>query len=106
MRSGERGSVTAEFAIALPAIVLVLGASVAGVAVAGQSVRLQDAASATAREAARGEGTGAAARLVPGATATQWTVEDLECVRLAASAAFGPIAVPLSATACALGGGQ
>ena len=54
-RGGERGTVTAEFAVVLPALVLVLilvvGAGVIGIA----QVRVYEAARAGAREAARGE---------------------------------------------------
>ena len=54
-RGGERGTVTAEFAVVLPALVLVLilvvGAGVIGIA----QVRGDEAARAGAREAARGE---------------------------------------------------
>lgn len=54
-RGSERGTVTAEFAVVLPALVLVLilvvGAGVIGIA----QVRVYEAARAGAREAARGE---------------------------------------------------
>lgn len=54
-RDSERGTVTAEFAVVLPALVLVLilvvGAGVIGIA----QVRVYEAARAGAREAARGE---------------------------------------------------
>lgn len=104
--AAEQGSVTAEFAVAVPAIVLVLAISVAGVGASVQSVRLQGAASAAAREAGRGDGIAVVGRLVPGATALRWSEGDLECVRLSAAAAFGPVVFPLSAEACALGGGE
>lgn len=90
----------------MPAVALVLAASVGGVAVAGQYVRLQDAAAAAARDAGRGDGAGVASRLVPGAGVGQWTEGELECVRVSATASFGPLALPLSATSCALAGGQ
>ena len=55
VRSSERGTVTAEFAVVLPALVVVLilvvGAGVIGIA----QVRVYEAARAGAREAARGE---------------------------------------------------
>ncbi|GFZ86131.1 TadE family type IV pilus minor pilin [Nesterenkonia alkaliphila] len=53
--TAERGSVTAEFALALPGVVLVL-LLVISLAMTGASrVALEDAARAAAREAARGE---------------------------------------------------
>ena len=52
---GSRGSVTAEVALALPALLLVTFALVVGVVIAAQQVRCQDAASAVARAIARGE---------------------------------------------------
>ena len=53
--AGDRGSVTAEFAAVVPAILLVLAACLACVHLAGQQLRLQDAAAATARALARGD---------------------------------------------------
>ncbi|PPK92934.1 TadE-like protein [Kineococcus xinjiangensis] len=52
---GDRGSVTAELALALPAVVLVLCAVLATGEVAIAQVRCTDAARAAARSAARGE---------------------------------------------------
>lgn len=51
----ESGSVTAETAVALPALVLVLAAALWAVTVAGGHLRCVDAARAGARAAARGE---------------------------------------------------
>lgn len=103
---GERGSVTAEFAIALPAVVAVLAACLGGLSVAGQYLRVQDAAAAAARDAGRGEGAAVASRLVPGASTAQWTDGDLVCVRVSATGALGPAGIPLTATSCALDGGR
>ena len=52
MRS-DRGSVTAELAAALPALMLVISVAVSAVAVAGARVRVADAAREAARAAAR-----------------------------------------------------
>ena len=46
---------TAEFAVALPAIALVLAACLASVQLVGQHVRLTDAAADAARALGRGE---------------------------------------------------
>lgn len=71
--SRERGSVTAETALALPVLVLVLAAVVWVLAAVGAQLRCVDAAAGAARVAARGEGPAAVAvagrRLAPdGAT--------------------------------------
>lgn len=108
-RRGERGSITAEFAIALPAVVLVLACCLSGMQVAGQQLRLQDAAAAAARAAARGGDTSVAARLAPAAAVSRYSDGDLVCVRLSAasSSAVGALmALTLTASSCALGGGQ
>jgi len=54
-RLGERGSVTAEFAVALPAVALLLGGAVWALGVAAAQVLLQDETGVAARAAARGE---------------------------------------------------
>ncbi|GAA4562140.1 TadE family type IV pilus minor pilin [Planotetraspora kaengkrachanensis] len=51
----ERGSVTAETAVALPALVVVLAAALWAIAVVGAQFQCVDAARAGARAAARGE---------------------------------------------------
>lgn len=105
MTGGDRGSVTAEFAIALPALMLVLACCLAGLQVAVTQVRLQDAAAAAARSLARGESAAVAARLVPGATVSRNGEGDLVCATLSARA-VGLIPLELRATSCALGGGR
>jgi Flp pilus assembly protein TadG len=57
-RDGARGSVTAELALALPSVVLVLGVVVCVGQVVTAQVRCTDAARAGARLAARGEPAG------------------------------------------------
>lgn len=103
----ERGSVTAEFAVALPSVVLVLACCLGGMAVAGQQLRLTDAAALAARALARGDDPGAtAARLAPGADVTASAEEGgIVCVTLTASAQ-GPLPLTLTARSCALGGGR
>jgi hypothetical protein len=54
-RVGERGSVTAETAVALPALVVVMAVALWGVSAAAAQVACLDAARAGARAAARGE---------------------------------------------------
>ncbi|WP_307843231.1 TadE family type IV pilus minor pilin [Arthrobacter sp. MSA 4-2] len=51
----ERGSVTAEMAVALPVLVLLLGVLLGAATVGVAQLRLEEAARAGAREIARGE---------------------------------------------------
>ncbi len=108
----ERGSAAAEFAVALPAVALVLGLCVSGVAAAAQQVRLQDAAADAARALGRGDSAGVAAgraqRQVPGAVLESWSSGGLVCVRLRvpASGPLGAAGLRLQATSCALDGGR
>ncbi|MCS0499574.1 TadE family protein [Protaetiibacter mangrovi] len=108
----DRGGVAAEFAVALPAVVLVLGLCVGAVGVGSQHVRLQDAAADAARGLGRGESAGQvtarAAAAFPGVRLRSWTGGDLVCARLTA-AARGPAAVAgleLAAESCAVDGGR
>jgi len=61
---GERGSVTAEFAVALPAVVVVLAFLLAGAAAGAAQLNLEKAAQAAVRQLGRGETEAAAARTV------------------------------------------
>lgn len=101
----DRGSVVAEFAVALPAVALVL-LLVAGVMSAGgRHIRLQDAVADAARLAARGEAEDrvrSAAAVLPGASAAIESRGDLVCVTATAPALLG---IDLHATGCALAGG-
>jgi hypothetical protein len=92
----------------LPAVVLVLACSLSALQLAGRQLRLQDAAAAAARAAARGDGVGIASRLVPGALASGWRDGDLECVRLTSAAPLlgAVLPVELSASSCAPAGGR
>ncbi|RKT33431.1 TadE-like protein [Microbacterium sp. AG1240] len=102
---GERGSVTAEFAVVLPAIVLVVTLGVGALAAGARQVRLQHAAADAARLVARGDDPGRAHAIVGsvGGTADIQHHGDLVCV-----VASAPLALPLpdlTATSCALAGG-
>ncbi|WP_329262058.1 TadE family type IV pilus minor pilin [Actinoallomurus sp. NBC_01490] len=55
LREGRRGSITAETAVALPALVVVLAVALWGVSAAAAQIACLDAARAGARAAARGE---------------------------------------------------
>ena len=60
----ERGSVTAEFAVALPAVVVVLAFLLAGAAAGAAQLNLEKAAQAAVRQLGRGETAASAARTV------------------------------------------
>ncbi|MFP7834119.1 TadE family type IV pilus minor pilin [Marisediminicola sp. LYQ134] len=110
---GERGSVTAEFVVVVPAIVMVLVLCLLAMQATTRQVRLQDAAADAARSLARGDDASAASALansrVAGAVLASETRGDLECVTLTApgGAAGGVLQlVSLTAGSCALGGGR
>lgn len=103
---GDRGSVVAEFAIALPAVAVVLALGVAALAGASRQVRLQDAVADAARLSARGEPasrvTGAVVAAVAEASVEISPRGDLVCVTATAPALLG---LRISASGCALAGG-
>lgn len=96
-RSGDSGSVTAEFAAVIPAVMLVLAGSLLCLQLGSQQLRLQDAAAVTARALARGD----AAPSLAGASRTTRVEGDLLCARLAL-AAQPPLFIELAAESCAL----
>ena len=101
----ERGSVTAEFAVALPAVVLVLGLALAAMQLVGEQLRLQSAVADVVRVLGRGEGATLAdlQQAAPGATLTTTHPGDLVCARARAPAALGILSgIQLTASACAL----
>lgn len=79
-RQDERGSVTAEYAVGLPAAALVLVAAITAGAAVWQQIRLEEAAAAAARQVARGEDHATAGstveRLAGGGA--QWTAQRTE----------------------------
>ncbi|MGW9587934.1 TadE family type IV pilus minor pilin [Microbacterium sp. NPDC055455] len=106
-RSGDdRGSVVAEFAVALPAVLVVLLVGVGTLAAASRQVRLQDAVADAARLSARGEPASrardAVAAVVAGASVDISPRGDLVCVAASAPALLG---LRVSAEGCALAGG-
>lgn len=106
----ERGSVAAELALALPAVVLVLLLGAGALGAASRQVALQDASADAARLLGRGEGAQAAERIVhatvPGAGISSSHQGDLVCVTASVDAAIGALfRLPLQASSCALDGG-
>jgi Flp pilus assembly protein TadG len=106
MRRDERGSVAAEFAVTVPAVVLVIVLAVSALSVGGRQVRLEHAAAQAARLAAREESadrvTAAVSTLASGARVATTRDGDLVCVELTAAAGV-PLPLPdLRASSCAL----
>ncbi|MFC6354679.1 TadE family type IV pilus minor pilin [Luethyella okanaganae] len=108
----DRGSVTAEFAAVVPAVMIVLALCLGSVQIVGQQVRLVDTAADAARALARGDGPGRVAalvlRAVPGAMLDQVRDGEFVCARLSAPVAFAPLAaagLTVSGSSCALAGG-
>jgi hypothetical protein len=96
--------VTAEFAVALPAVLLCLALCLGAVQVAVQQIRLSDAAAVAARMLGRGDDPAA---VVSGSGASSYGVTEqdgLRCVRLSAKssvAGIGALGVETKASACA-----
>ncbi|SIN69303.1 TadE family type IV pilus minor pilin [Agromyces cerinus] len=101
---------TAEFAVALPAIALVLAACLASVQLAAQQVRLTDAAADAARALGRGESEAAAAaiadRVSGGAGLSASDDGQFVCATLTASGGGLLAAIELRAESCAVTGGR
>ena len=112
-RPSDCGSVTAEFATVVPAVLLVLACCLGALQVVGQQVRLTDAAADAARSLSRGDTVDRAAGLVrqavKGASMTPERRGEFVCVNLRAPSSFGAFAafgLTLRAGSCALGGGR
>ena len=93
-----RGAVTAEFAVALPAVLLLLALLLAGAAAGATQLRLEEAALASARALARGEGPAAAQAIVgrlAGSSATAAIAADGDWVSVTVA---DRVAGPLGAT--------
>lgn len=109
MRRGatvDAGSVTAEFAVVLPAVLAVVALAVGAVGASAQSVRLADAAAVTARQTARGDAEsvpGTLAALAPGAVSSSSIEGAVVCLTLARPVSLGPVSgiVTLRARSCA-----
>ncbi|MGR6967290.1 TadE family type IV pilus minor pilin [Geodermatophilus sp. URMC 61] len=104
---GESGMVTAETAVVLPVLLLVLAGAVAAVTVVGAQLRCVDAAREGARAAARGEDTALVTALAGQAAPRGATTEvavDGSAVTVTVTAEVAPLGpvplrVPVSASA-------
>jgi hypothetical protein len=105
----DDGSVTAEFALVAPLVVVLLAVCVSALAVATDAIRLADAAGVSARALGRGDDAlprEIVGRLAPGASVSVERAA-LVCVRLERKVALGPFlaAITLSSRSCAPDGG-
>lgn len=105
----DRGTVTAEVAVTLPVVVLVLAACLGGLAIAGAQVRAHDAAADAARLLGRGESSATAqqhvARAIIGATLSISRPTQLVCATVRVEQRLLLIPLTLTASSCALDGG-
>jgi len=99
---GDRGSVAAEFAIAMTAVAVVVLVAVGLLGAAGRQILLQDAVADAARLASRGESSARVSAVVqnavPGASVDISDAGDLVCVTAARTVS----GIPVSARGCAL----
>jgi hypothetical protein len=108
----DRGAVTAEFAVALPAVLLLLALLLAGSAAGITQLRLEEAARAGARALARGEDAGAVdgiVRQLAGTSASSSIVADGEWLSVTVSGRVsGPVGsmVPWTLSARAMARGE
>ena len=109
-RRDDRGSVTAEFAVVVPAVVLIIALTAGTLSASGHRVRLEQAVAQAARLIARGEGearAGAVVAAIAGAAATRiHEAGELVCVEATAAVALPLPLPPLRAVSCALSGGR
>lgn len=100
-----RGSVTAEFALSVPAVILLLGVLLSAGSAALCQVRVEEAARAAARTIARGEGPPVIAReveRVAGPSAKHLIESSAGVVTVTVSAEVpGPLATVVGLTAAA-----
>lgn len=104
----ERGAVTAELAVTLPAVAVLVAVLIGAIMSGAAQVRLEHAAAQSARLAARGEETGRVAevaRALAGAEVALSRSGDLVCAQ---TAVLAPLAIfgRLEARSCALDAGR
>jgi Flp pilus assembly protein TadG len=106
--TGDRGAATAEVAVALPVVVLVLVGCLGGLLAATDLVRLQDTAADAARLLGRGDAAVAqqVERVVPGATMAVQRRDGLVCAELRFDRRVLGVPLELRASSCALDGGR
>ncbi|WP_228495858.1 TadE family type IV pilus minor pilin [Microbacterium sp. VKM Ac-2870] len=105
----DGGSATAEFAVIVPAVVLLIALTVGALGALGRQVRLEQAVAQAARLAARGE-PDRAAQIVDAISGGRvdgvGADGDLVCVAASASVSIAVPLPDLHARSCALDGGR
>jgi hypothetical protein len=105
----DRGAVTAEVAVTLPVVVVVLAACLGGLAIAGAQVRAHDTAADAARLLGRGESSAIAqqhvSRAIAGATLSISRPTELVCATVRVEQRLLLVPITLAASSCALDGG-
>lgn len=91
----DDGTVTAEFAVVVPAVLVVLGLVIGGIVIATNRLTLSAAAADIARLEARGDATLAAERIAavgPGISIERERDGSLLCITLRGGSVRGPLA--------------
>lgn len=105
----DRGTVTAEVAVTLPVVVIVLAACLGGLSLAAAQVRAHDAAADAARLLGRGESSANAqlyvSRALAGATLSISRPTQLVCATVRVEQRLLLVPITLTASSCALEGG-
>ena len=106
----DRGSATAEFAVIVPAVVLVIALTIGALGAASRQVRLEQGVAQAARLLARGEAEDRAravlGAIAGGAVASVSAEGDLVCVTATAATGVPLPLPPLHARGCALSDGR
>lgn len=104
----DRGSAATEFAVAMPAVLLLLAVLLGGGQLAATQVRAQDAAADLARSWGRGDSAPAVLQGLPGARFGRAQRGDLVCasITVPATGALARFGIRARATSCALDGGR
>lgn len=106
----DRGSVTAELAVGLPVLVLVLAACLGGLGLATAQLRATDAAADAARVLSRGDPVAVAhgliERVVPGSALTVSRPDGLVCARVVVERRLLGVPMRVAGSSCALDGGR
>jgi hypothetical protein len=104
--ASERGTVTAEFAVVMPAVLIVLGVVIGGIFLAAHRVTLVSVSAEVARLEARDDRAAAElllARLGPAVEVERERQGPLRCLTLTSHPAQGLLAgIALSARSCAV----
>ena len=110
LRGDERGTVTAEFAVVMPAVLVVLGLAIGGIFIAAHRITLVTLAAEVARLEARGDMDRARARLddaAAGVSVRRERTGPLHCVTLGAHPGGGMLsAIGIESRACAAVSGE